>query len=111
MSEKTYVKHVKTGEVFEVKERFEKDSSTVWDEKGELRVFKDNMLTPYEPEEAWEDANEESVRQSSGFLEVYVYTPDTWFPVPSHYTRTITRDGKLVVQRRKANGIVTNYQA
>lgn len=62
METKTYVKHVKTGEVFEVEYEGNKFLTT-WDDKGEKRVFKRDVLTPY--------------------------------------TRTIIRDGKLVVQRRK----------
>lgn len=50
MSEKTYVRHVKTGEVFELHLEFP-DVSHVFDGNGERRVFKREMLTPYDPEE------------------------------------------------------------
>jgi hypothetical protein len=103
MSEKAYVKHVKTGEVFEVDFRGD-DYCSMWDDKGEQRVFKREMLTPYEPEEAWEDCVAGDVGHTGGYLKVWVMKngkPEQ-LHVPSPYTRTITRDGKLVVQRRRA---------
>ena len=102
MSDKIYVKHVQTGEVFE----FDEEGLTcqcVYDKHGEKRVFKREMLIPYEPEEAWEDAP--MVAVDNGVLKVKASgILSEFLPVPSPYTRTITRDGKLVVQRRRRRG-------
>lgn len=102
MSDKTYVKHVKTGEVFEVIDAnyLNDDETYVEDKNYERRMFATSALIPYDPEEVWEDANMATSQSSKGYLEVHVPNRD-WHPVPSPYTRTITRDGKLVVQRRK----------
>lgn len=102
MNDKTYVKHVKTGEVFELGSKGD-SYHYVYDNDGEYRMFKNEMLTPYEPDDAWEDCRLGSVRQIFEGLEAYVLIGNAyqWKPVPSEFARTITRDGKLVVQRRK----------
>lgn len=100
MSDKTYVKHIKTGEVFEVAESYGTQNSAVYDDRGEGRLFKREVLVPYdEPEVAWEDVPGPAVSHYDGYLAVWYRR--NWQPVPSDYTRTIIRDGKLVVQRRK----------
>lgn len=97
--QKTYVKHVKTGEVFEVKSVFH-DVMDTYDDHGEVRVFKREVLTPYDPEEAWEDCSANQV--SHGLSGLIVCTEkEGWQSANSYYGRVITRDGKLVVQRRK----------
>lgn len=102
METKTYVKHVKTGEVFEVEYEGNKFLTT-WDDKGEKRIFKTEMLAPYEPEEAWEDVPNHLIQQDWNGLYVIFHKDGftTYSYVPSEQTRTIIRDGKLVVQRRK----------
>lgn len=101
MSEKTYVKHIENGEVLELISKG-LSRTECFDKHGEYRIFKNEVLTPYEPEEAWEDVPREHLDQpkESG---LYVFLPNDriWIPVPSDRGRTTTRNGKLVVQRRK----------
>lgn len=102
MNGKIYVKHIKTGEVFEVigANGLNADETYVEDKNHERRMFATSVLTPYDPEEAWEDAPGHCFHQSNEGLLVQRYDFN-WHPVPSPYTRTITRNGKLVVQRKK----------
>lgn len=104
MSDKAYMKHVQTGEVFEMRLGTPPLCRAVWDKNGEEHVFIDDRLTPYDPEEAWEDVPSGHVGQGNNGLFVAVVDAGgvSFSGVPSERTRTITRDGKLVVQRRKS---------
>lgn len=64
--DKTYVKHVKTGEVFEVIHGSPPLCRAVWDKNGEEHVFIDDMLTPYDPDADVRKRCEQVFRDATG---------------------------------------------
>lgn len=103
-----YVKHRKTGEVLEVKNRHSNGKTiSCWDADRFVRVVEatsvESHMLPREVTKArWEDVPSGSVEHDHSGLRVYVVCltlAHAWQPVPSPYTRIMYRDGMVVVQR------------